>query len=144
MMELLPQRYETTFCPPALFVLPSGEDDTREPGRARRHAREFVEFHVPDMPAALLGDLLLIVSELVTNALRYGVARGGFALMVLSAGPCRVHVQVYDDEREPPRPRLASVECEAGRGLFLVGSLSSSWGVSELPEGKIVWAAVEW
>jgi two-component sensor histidine kinase len=143
-MELLPQRYETSFCPPLRLILPSGEDDAREPGHARRHVREFVEFHVPDMPSSLLEDLLLIVSELVTNALRYGVARGGSALMTLSAEPRRVHVQVYDDERQPPRPRLASVECEAGRGLFLVGSLSSSWGVGELPEGKIVWAEVEW
>jgi serine phosphatase RsbU (regulator of sigma subunit)/anti-sigma regulatory factor (Ser/Thr protein kinase) len=78
----------------------------------------------------------LILSELITNAIRHG------------AGPIRVRLlhdrtlicEVSDASNTAPHLRRAAATDEGGRGLFLVAQLSESWGTRYLPQGKVIWA----
>ncbi|WP_405866661.1 SpoIIE family protein phosphatase [Streptomyces sp. NBC_00005] len=84
--------------------------------------------------AAFAAELML--SELVTNAIRHG------------AGPIRVRLlhgrtlicEVSDTSNTAPHLRRAATTDEGGRGLFLVAQLSQSWGTRYTPEGKVIWA----
>ncbi|MFD7461262.1 MULTISPECIES: SpoIIE family protein phosphatase/ATP-binding protein [unclassified Streptomyces] len=78
----------------------------------------------------------LVLSELVTNAIRYGGA------------PIRVRVmrdrslicEVFDSSSTAPHLRYAAMTDEGGRGLFLVAQLAERWGTRYLPGGKVIWA----
>jgi anti-sigma regulatory factor (Ser/Thr protein kinase) len=87
----------------------------------------------------LLDDLLLIVSELVTNAVRYGAPP---VRVVVAADDRTVTVSVCDGDPQQPRPRTPGLDAEGGRGLLLIDLLSSDHGVRPEPPGKAVWAAV--
>ncbi|MFC5647062.1 SpoIIE family protein phosphatase [Kitasatospora cinereorecta] len=77
----------------------------------------------------------LLVSELVTNALRHG--RGEIRLRLLRD---RTMVcEVWDDGYAQPRQRRAQETDEGGRGLQLVSLLAERWGSRRTPKGKIVW-----
>ncbi|MET9385635.1 SpoIIE family protein phosphatase [Streptomyces sp. NPDC002928] len=78
----------------------------------------------------------LILSELVTNAMRHGT------------GPIRVRLlydrtlicEVSDCSNTAPHLRRAATTDEGGRGLFLVAQLSQSWGTRYISQGKVIWA----
>jgi anti-sigma regulatory factor (Ser/Thr protein kinase) len=78
----------------------------------------------------------LLVSELVTNALRYGIAPYGLRM---TRDAHNVLVEVSDGNPTVPRLRTAHTGDEGGRGLHLVDELSSDWGVRSRPQGKTVW-----
>jgi anti-sigma regulatory factor (Ser/Thr protein kinase) len=88
--------------------------------------------------AALVDDLRLVVSELVSNAFLH--ARTAVDV-VLSVGEGVVELAVHDHNARTPRPRVADrgLDAAGGRGLLLVQELSDSWGVSERMDGKDVW-----
>lgn len=81
----------------------------------------------------------LLVSELVTNALRY--ARGPIGLRLLR-GKSTVVCEVSDELDAAPRLRAVRHGEEGGRGLYLVDQLSLSWGTRTTAHGKIVWFEV--
>ena len=84
-------------------------------------------------------DILLIVSELVTNVLRHG--SGAPRLSVLcSADGARVRVEVADDSPIAPAPRPSGPH--GGFGLMVVGRLGE-WGTIPRGAGKVVWCEVE-
>jgi PAS domain S-box-containing protein len=78
----------------------------------------------------------LLVSELVTNALRYG--RGPIGLRLLRDGE-NVVCEVADGLTTVPRLRAVQNGDEGGRGLQLVDQLAGRWGARSMPHGKIVW-----
>ncbi|MBW3702995.1 protein phosphatase, partial [Streptomyces griseus] len=78
----------------------------------------------------------LIVSELVTNAIRYGEGPVRLRLLFQSALTC----EVSDASNTSPRLRHARTTDEGGRGLFLVAQLAHRWGTRYTPRGKIIWA----
>ncbi|MFJ5730316.1 SpoIIE family protein phosphatase [Streptomyces paradoxus] len=78
----------------------------------------------------------LILSELVTNAIRHGAAPIQVRLLYGKTLIC----EVSDASNTAPHLRRAASTDEGGRGLFLVAQLSQSWGTRYLPEGKVIWA----
>ncbi|MGW8360033.1 ATP-binding protein, partial [Streptomyces wedmorensis] len=77
----------------------------------------------------------LIISELVTNAIRYGAAPICVRLVHARTLIC----QVADATGTSPRVRLAADTDEGGRGLFLVGQIAQRWGTRYTETGKIIW-----
>ncbi|MEW2397303.1 SpoIIE family protein phosphatase [Streptomyces sp. NPDC046862] len=78
----------------------------------------------------------LIVSELVTNAVRYGDAPIELRLIRDSTLIC----EVSDGSGTAPHLRRARVFDEGGRGLLLVAQVSERWGSRQTPTGKTIWA----
>ncbi|MFI5683223.1 SpoIIE family protein phosphatase [Streptomyces sp. NPDC051636] len=78
----------------------------------------------------------LILSELVTNAIRYGRGPIGVRLLRDRALIC----EVSDSSTTSPHLRYAATTDEGGRGLFLVAQLAERWGTRYTPTGKIIWA----
>ncbi|WNF30853.1 SpoIIE family protein phosphatase [Streptomyces sp. C11-1] len=78
----------------------------------------------------------LIVSELVTNAIRYASGPVRLRLLFQSALIC----EVSDASNTSPRLRHARTTDEGGRGLFLVAQLAHRWGTRYTPRGKVIWA----
>ncbi|MFD5389392.1 SpoIIE family protein phosphatase [Streptomyces sp. NPDC127074] len=81
----------------------------------------------------------LIVSELVTNAIRYATGPLRLRLIRQSVLIC----EVVDGSSTSPHLRHARTTDEGGRGLFLVAQLSKRWGTRYLPTGKIIWSEQE-
>ncbi|WP_051860041.1 MULTISPECIES: SpoIIE family protein phosphatase [Streptomyces] len=81
----------------------------------------------------------LIVSELVTNAVRYGAPPLRLRLLLDSALTCEVH----DGSTSSPHLRHARTVDEGGRGLFIVSRLASHWGARHGPDGKVLWTEQE-
>jgi anti-sigma regulatory factor (Ser/Thr protein kinase) len=88
---------------------------------------------------ALTMETELVVSELVTNAVRY--APGPVRLRLLRAS--RLICEVTDTSNSSPRLRHARTTDEGGRGLFLVAQLAHRWGTRYTHEGKIIWAELD-
>jgi anti-sigma regulatory factor (Ser/Thr protein kinase) len=88
-------------------------------------------------PAEVIEDVLLLVSELVTNAILHAGTDVRLSAMV---APGRVLVAVSDDDpaHAPHRPDRGQM-ATSGRGIGLVDLLSSAWGVEIGPRSKVVW-----
>ncbi|WP_327696778.1 ATP-binding protein [Streptomyces sp. NBC_00459] len=105
-----------------------------------RTARLVVEWGHP----GLAGDVALVVSELLTNALLHGSLRGRLIRVRLTVTAAALRVEVSDPRAERmPCPREVADDDQFGRGLLLVGALAEQWGVGPRGGvGKTVWA--EW
>ncbi|MEU8692384.1 SpoIIE family protein phosphatase [Streptomyces sp. NPDC048665] len=78
----------------------------------------------------------LVLSELVTNAIRYGSDPIRLRLIRDRALIC----EVADGSNTSPHLRYAATTDEGGRGLFLVSQMTERWGVRYSPQGKVIWA----
>ncbi|MFC4466513.1 SpoIIE family protein phosphatase [Streptomyces xiangluensis] len=78
----------------------------------------------------------LVVSELVTNAIRYG----GDPIRLRLIRDAVLICEVFDGSNTAPHLRRARAYDEGGRGLLLVAQLTESWGTRQTPTGKIIWA----
>ncbi|MFF7735713.1 SpoIIE family protein phosphatase [Streptomyces sp. NPDC007984] len=113
------------------------------------------EWEVPEDPAAVAGirsgvarrltewgleDLSfsteLVISELVTNSIRYGTEPR--RLRVLRDGSSLI-CEVADGSSTSPHLRRAADTDEGGRGLFLVAQFTQRWGTRYLARGKVIW-----
>lgn len=81
----------------------------------------------------------LLVSELVTNALRHATGPIGVRLVRPEAVDGVLLVEVSDPLPDPPRERVAALEDESGRGLQLVAHAARRWGTRPGVTGKTVW-----
>ncbi|WP_151475752.1 SpoIIE family protein phosphatase [Streptomyces albicerus] len=79
----------------------------------------------------------LVVSELVTNAIRYG--ERPIRLRLIHDATTLI-VEVSDASHTAPHLRRAKIFDEGGRGLLLVAQLTQRWGSRHTPEGKTIWA----
>ena len=92
-------------------------------------------------------DIVIVVSELVTNALRHALPGAGdtrlrrpIQLGLLQLGPC-VLCAVADPSQAVPAPRIPGTLGETGRGLHIICALSDQWGCTTPSDtGKAVWA----
>ncbi|MCX5092619.1 SpoIIE family protein phosphatase [Streptomyces sp. NBC_00365] len=108
------------------------EPEDAAPGRARRLARRALSrWGMEDMSDSVE----LLVSEVVTNAVRY--ASRPVTLRLLRTDVLRC--EVGDDVPQLPRLRQARATDEGGRGLYLVNKLARRWGATRLSTGKVVW-----
>ncbi|WP_395292654.1 SpoIIE family protein phosphatase [Kitasatospora hibisci] len=78
----------------------------------------------------------LILSELITNAIRYGAGPIAVRLILGRALIC----EVSDTSSSAPHLRYAAATDEGGRGLFLVAQSAERWGTRYTPDCKIIWA----
>lgn len=115
----------------------------------RKHATDVLDRWGVMEPAA--GDALLIISELLSNAVQHAgkppspsdgrpdVVTCSLLLWLTARG---LTVSVYDPDRCPPVLRSVPMDAERGRGLLLVQRLSEAWGYSypSTTSGKLVWA----
>ena len=85
------------------------------------------------------GDVELLASELVTNAIRH--AASPFTVIVRYDGHL-VRVEVGDGSRALPEARPPTLDDETGRGLLVVEALAAGWGVTPTLAGKRVWFEV--
>ncbi|WP_234315156.1 SpoIIE family protein phosphatase [Streptomyces globisporus] len=78
----------------------------------------------------------LVVSELVTNAIRYASGPIGLRLIRDRSLIC----EVSDSQHTSPHARYAGSDEEGGRGLFMIAQLTDHWGTRYMPTGKTIWA----
>ncbi|MFE3633700.1 SpoIIE family protein phosphatase [Streptomyces sp. NPDC059168] len=101
---------------------------------ARAEARRRLRAWGVDQEAAFTTEL--IVSELVGNAVRYGIPPLNLRLICNGVLTC----EVSDAAMSAPHLKHARTSDETGRGLFIVATLADAWGTRYQAEGKTVWA----
>ncbi|WP_239380000.1 MULTISPECIES: SpoIIE family protein phosphatase [unclassified Frankia] len=106
-------------------------------GEARGHAHDLLT--VWSVEADITDSVVLLMSELVTNALVHGRPPLSVRLRRTAS---RVIVEVADGDPRLPRRRHADFDDEGGRGLELVSLIASRWGTRPAGSGKIVWAEI--
>jgi serine phosphatase RsbU (regulator of sigma subunit)/anti-sigma regulatory factor (Ser/Thr protein kinase) len=107
--------------------------DSSVVGEARRLAdAQLEEWGLPDL--AFVTEL--VVSELVTNAIRHGSPPIQLRLIYDQSLIC----EVSDGSSTSPHLRRARTLDEGGRGLLLVAQLTTNWGTRHTPTGKTIWA----
>lgn len=107
-------------------------------GHARRFTRRTLRSW--NVPADAQDAVLLIVSELVTNALVHTDGRVRLDLTLVNH---RLRVAVADaSPRTPVKPTSIGWEATGGRGILLVEAMSAAWGTVPVSGGKQVWSEV--
>jgi serine/threonine-protein kinase RsbW len=103
-------------------------------------ARRFVHDNRDHLDPEIIANAQLLVSEIVTNAVRHGA---GEITLTVRLDPPGIGVAVSDSSDRLPvmRDTLPPDDQASGRGLVIVDALASQWGVSPLfpPPGKTVW-----
>lgn len=106
--------------------------------RAPRVAREVFDKNACETHHPFALDVArLLVSELVTNAVRYGAPP--ISLDIRCIDHVGLRVAVGDANPIPPTPKVDEPDAESGRGVALMELLSDAWGVVATRGGKQVW-----
>ena len=125
---------DTTSNRPVPLALAAGVE---APGRARQFLRHQLERVVP---VDILDVVLLLGTEVVTNAVRHAV---GPILLAVTLNPNLIRIEVADGSRQVPVRRFqAASVVPSGRGLHLLDMLAVDWGVAAREPGKVVWFTV--
>jgi anti-sigma regulatory factor (Ser/Thr protein kinase) len=117
--------------PQLVLVLP------RQVGAAGQARRAVAELLGEPVTATVRYDVQLIVSELVTNALRHGE---GPTVLRAALTATVVQLSVTDSGDGVPRMLPPEPGRVGGLGLVVVDRLTTEWGVASFPGGKTVWA----
>ncbi|MFF7950587.1 ATP-binding protein [Streptomyces griseorubiginosus] len=121
--------------------------DPAEVGRARRWARARLVGSGVGVDEPLAETLILLVSELVTNAVVH-TGRPAVLRLSLPGGEAEsetvpVRLEVADRSGLAPVPRWVDGEATGGRGLALVDGLADRWGWSREGAGKSIWCELD-
>ncbi|MCX9190084.1 hypothetical protein C3Y87_01380 [Carbonactinospora thermoautotrophica] len=125
-------------------VATAGETEAREfwlpaqPDSARKARRLTAVAVVGRFSPEVVESALLLVSELVTNSIRYAPDATGIRLEI-SRGDGVLRVGVWDANPSPPVPQNVAELDVSGRGLTLIAEVSSDWGWESEGAGKRVW-----
>lgn len=110
---------------------------------APSRARAWTSTRLPHLPREITNDVLLVVSELVTNAVQHGHPE---IVLSVDIDHARVRIEVSDGNDELPNVAQAepAVDRPTGRGLLIVAATAADWGVERSPgtPGKSIWAEV--
>ena len=126
-------------------LLVTFSDSLSAPSEARGHVRKH---GCPEHGTLALDALVLIASELVTNAVRHGRPPIVFRLSCLTS---EIRLSVSDEGPELPRERGtrgapvstgSGLPHEGGLGLVILARSSQEWGTTPLATGKEVWSLV--
>lgn len=101
-----------------------------------REARRLIDEATSGYPPALHDAAVLLVGEVVTNAVLHG---GGWFLLEVDTRPDRIRVEVTDSTPGSPRVMRMTDEREHGRGMAIVDALATAWGTDHLGSHKVVW-----
>jgi len=124
--------------------------DPAEVGRARRWARSRLAGSGMSADEPVAETLVLLVSELVTNAVVHTGCPA--VLRLLLTGVCEdagggpagtVRLEVADSCDRAPAPRRADGDATGGRGLALVDGLADRWGWTREGGGKRIWCEMD-
>jgi anti-sigma regulatory factor (Ser/Thr protein kinase) len=105
-----------------------------------RAARHFVRDALSASDHQVRDTILLLTSELATNAVLHAGSKFEVAIESLENGSVRV--AVTDDDPKVPQPGAAPPDGLTGRGLDVVDALASAWGVDSHRHRKVVWFEV--
>lgn len=86
---------------------------------------------------------VLLVSELVGNAVRHARTGGHVLVLRLETAGTWLRIEVHDADPRPPRPSTPAGLDESGFGFVLVDALAGKWGVREIITGKAVWVELD-
>ena len=118
-------------------ILPAAE---RSPGLARRVARDaLTSWQLTD----LTDTVLLLISELVTNAVLHARSGGMGLALHLTCDGTWLRIEVHDSDLRVPEPRKPATLDESGFGFVIVNALADRWGVVGTAAGKAVWAELD-
>jgi anti-sigma regulatory factor (Ser/Thr protein kinase) len=120
----------------AAITLPADVDSPSQ-------ARAFVHERLQGTPVSddVLADVLVVVSELVSNAVQHG---SGDPRLELRLDRSCVHVEVGDDAvNAPPTPRPHDGAAFRGRGLLIVAAVADRWGHARRGDVKWIWAELD-
>lgn len=111
---------------------------------ARAWARDLLAGQVED---SVLDDVLLLLSELATNAVAHsdsGRTADGRVAVYVARTSAMVHVEVTDDgsAASAPAVRVPEADDDGGRGLWLVEMVAAGWGSHRDDAGGSVWFRV--
>ncbi|MFE6826921.1 ATP-binding protein [Streptomyces sp. NPDC057690] len=107
---------------------------------ARHQAAEAIQGWEADLGDEVVHTAELVISELVTNAVRY--AGSGQVSMEVRLIEAVLRVEVCDSSPVLPRPDFPDEHSENGRGLFLVAALTDRYGAEPTHTGKRCWAEI--
>ncbi|MFJ8961496.1 ATP-binding protein [Lentzea sp. NPDC102401] len=131
-------------------MLPTGQiddvpmslvQDLDDPALSIGSIRQWARDVVSDLDADALEDVVLVVNELVSNAFDHGLAPRHLKLH-RSVDPCSVRVEVDDASPDAPVLGRSRLNDDRGRGLVIVDSLATDWGIEYQTGSKTVWAEI--
>ncbi len=93
------------------------------------------------MPPDQTRAALLVVSELVTNAVRQSDRP---VRVRLDLADDSLSIEVFDSGHRMPALSAAALDSPDGRGLRVIDTLCDEWGVREELEGKTIWGRLSW
>ncbi|MCM3922480.1 ATP-binding protein [Frankia sp. AiPs1] len=127
-------RQATSRCPPATHILAELPYLPSAVPQARRVLREGMR--MAELPEDVRSTAELLVSELVTNAVKYGQPP---LWLLIEMRPGLIHASVSDTSTVLPQRRTAAPDAEGGRGLLVLDALAGSWGTIIAESGKYLW-----